>query len=428
MRFLRPLFVLLCNCIAFLPALPAGNPADLYRDHIFRETVKTVLLYKEGWELSYPVIELNSQDRLVLSFDDLADKVSNFSYTLIHCNAYWNPSPISQNEYIDGFTEAQLTDYSYSFNTTVPYIHYHLVIPNENMNITCSGNYILLVFDEYDRNQPVITRRFSVFERQVTIETNIHRPSLPEYHDSGQEVDISVHFSSMAIDHPEQEIILVIRQNGRWDNMLNNLKPLFYKNNLLVYDYNLENIFPGGNEFRYFDIKSLRFQTEYIRNISLIKPYYHVELVPSTPRINKPYFFENELNGKYYIHIQEGRDSETDADYVYVYFTLPYDIPFTGGKVYLFGALTGWDCQKENEMIYNYESRAYELTLLLKQGFYSYEYAFLSDKQPVANPEIIEGSHYQTENDYLVYVYYREHTSRFDRLIGMDIKNTQNPE
>jgi len=424
-KALLPAFILTLNVLLFRPVCATAYiDGEMYRDHVFIETIRTVLFHKKGWELSYPIIELRSNDRLELSFDDLTNNIRTISYTVIHCDADWKPSSIEQNEYIEGFVEYTLNEYYYSFNTTVPYIHYRLTIPNDDMLLKYSGNYILLLFEDFDRNKPILTRRFSVYQPQVNIRTDVHRPTLTGYQETGQEVDVTVDLLSLKTANPMQEIKLVIRQNGRWDNALTGLKPLFYKDNLLVYDYHLENVFPGGNEFRYFDIKSLRFQSEFIQKIDLIKPYFHVLLFPSEPRPYNPYFFENEINGRYYIKVQEGQNSYTDADYVYVYFSLKYDIPFARGRIYLLGSLSDWNFSRSNEMVYNFDTKSYETTLLLKQGYYNYSFAYLTDESMVANTEIIEGSHYQTENDYLVYIYFRGPSSRYDQLVGVDIVNT----
>jgi hypothetical protein len=220
------------------------------------------------------------------------------------------------------------------------------------------------------------------------------------------------------------EVKLVIRQNNRWDNNLSNLKPLFFRDGKLIYDYNQENVLPGGNEYRYFDISSLRYKSEYIRTIDFKKPYYHIELSPDESRPAKPYFTDQEINGKYYIKIQEGQDNHTDADYVFVYFTLQSTFPFQNGEVYVVGALTNWLFNAENKMVYNEVTRAYELTLLLKQGYYNYQYVFLPEGKSVGDASRVEGTHYQTENDYILYVYQRSPRLRYDRLIGMQITNT----
>ena len=398
-----------------------------YQDFTYKENIKTVLLHKEGWELSYPIIELNGEVKLKLSFDDFNAYVRNYSYTLIHCDADWRESDLLPSDYIEGFVENQIYNYDYSFNTLHKYIHYYLTIPNEDIQPKLSGNYILKVYENYDENDIVLTKRFAIVDSDVDIYAGVKRPSLASYRNSGQEIDFTIQYNFYQINDPFTEIKVVITQNNRWDNAITDLKPLFIRNNNLIYDYNEENVFPGGSEYRSFDIKSIRYQTEYIKQIYLRKPYYHIELYPDKPKPFKVYFFENELNGKYYIDIQEENNSETDADYVFVHFYLPYDVPLIDGNIFVFGALSDWNFTKINQMVYNYEKKTYELTMLLKQGYYNYEYVFVKEGENKANNILIEGSHYETENDYLIYVYHRDNRFRYDKLIGIKIINSLNP-
>ena len=72
----------------------------IYSNHIFNEKIKTVQLYKEGWNLSYPVIKLNSSEKLILHFDLLDDQAETYYYTFIHCDKDWNKSDIFPNDYL----------------------------------------------------------------------------------------------------------------------------------------------------------------------------------------------------------------------------------------------------------------------------------------------------------------------------------------
>ena len=393
-------------------------------DKIYKESIKSIQFYREGWELTYPVIGLISNDRICLSFDELTDEVKDYSYTLIHCDASWCPSSIPREEYLDGFQTNRIQDYSLSFNTYFNYVHYTLILPNEDIRFRISGNYILKIFDDFNEDHMIMTKRFSVAESVVSIRAEVKRPVIQPLMDTGHEVSFSVLYGSLSVIDPYSEIQVSVCQNNRWNLAITDLKPLFFKDGILEYTDQSKNIFPGGNEYRYFDIKSLRYQTEFVKNIEFIHPYYHVELFPDKPRSGKVYFYNEDINGRYFIDIQESNDKDTDADYVYVHFTLPRDAPVTDGHVYVFGALTDWVVGESNMMKYNFEKKAYELTILLKQGYYNYEYVYVAEGTPVIDAFYFEGSHYETENDYVIYVYYRTNNSRYDRLVGHQIVNS----
>jgi hypothetical protein len=399
----------------------------LYSNHVYNEHIKTVQLYKDGWNLSYPVIKLNSDEKLVLNFDLLEEQAQTYYYTIIHCDKDWNKSDIFPNDYMSGYPENPIEDYANSFNTTVSYIHYKLFLPNDRVGIKLSGNYILEVYLPEEPEEPVITRRFIVTEDAVRITVNAHRPQMTKENNTHQQIDFVVNYTGLNLNDPYRNVYAFILQNGRWDNSKRNLKPDFYGNNELKYNsLSNKNIFMGGNEYRYFDIKSIRYQTEYVRRIDYLFPNYNVYLQPSDDREHKPYFYWQDFNGKYYIAFQEGHKPEIEADYVNVYFTLPSDQAIPGGDIYISGALAGWAFDKSNKMTYNPSGKSYEGSMLLKQGWYNYEYVFLKDGSTNGTASTFEGSHYETENDYLVLLYYRNPRDRFDRVIGTTSANTLN--
>jgi hypothetical protein len=370
---------------------------------------------------------LNSNEKLDLNFDLLNDQAESYYYTIIHCDKDWNKSDIFPNDYLTGFPENPVEDYSNSFNTTVSYIHYKVIFPNDRISIKLSGNYIIEVYPAGKPDEPSITQRFVVTEDAAKINLTAHRPQMTKENNTHQQVDFVVNYTGISINDPYRNIFAFILQNGRWDNEKRNLKPDLYGNNELKYNsLSDKNIFQGGNEFRYFDIKSIRYQTEYVKRIDYLFPNYNVYLQSSENRESKPYFYWKDFNGKYYIAFQEGHKPEIEADYVNVYFTLPSDQPVAGGKIYISGALNNWTFDKNNLMTYNPVSKAYEGSMLLKQGWYNYEYVFVKEGETQGIASMFEGSHYETENDYIVLIYYRNPRDRFDRVIGTMTVNTLN--
>lgn len=399
----------------------------LFSNHVFDPNIKTVQLYKEGWNLSNPFIKLNSDEKLVLGFDLLGNHNETYYYTFIHCTKDWEKSDIVTSDYTDGFNENPIEDYKASFNTTVNYTHYSLSFPNDRVRITLSGNYVLWVYTSDKPDKPVISLRFVVNEDAAGITITAHRPRMATDVNESQQIDFTVKYSGIDINDPYRNVYSFILQNGRWDNEKKDLKPDFYGSNELKYSaLSDKNIFAGGNEFRYFDIKSIRNKSEFVRRIDFLLSNYHVYLAPSDNREFKPYFYWHDFNGKYYIAIQEQKNPDTDADYVYVYFTLPSDNMIEGGKMYVSGALNNWSFDSNNVMTYSTEHKAYECVMLLKQGWYNYEYVFRKDGNDDSVATLFEGSHYETENDYTVIVYYRNPRERYDRVIGIQTLNTLN--
>jgi hypothetical protein len=423
----RTIISIILFCLSFRLLQGSIEDPSYYTNTIFDKKIKTVQLYREGWNLSNPLINLNSDEKLVLHFDLLDDQAETYYYTFVHCSKDWEKSDIFINDYLEGFPENEIEDFKPSFNTTVDYIHYKLIFPNDRIKITLSGNYILCVYPYGNPDKPVLTRRFIVTEDAAKIDMKIHRPQMTSDNNTSQQVDLTVSISGLNIIDPYRNIYSFLLQNGRWNNAKKNLVPDFYGSDELKYSALSEkNTFNGGNEFRYFDIKSIRYLSEFIKNIDFRPPNYHVLLTPADNREFKPYFYTQDFNGKYYIAVQEGRDPETDADYVYVYFTLPSKYELANGKMYVSGGLTDWSFNENNLMVFNPVQQQYECTMLLKQGWYNYEYVLLRDGDQEGVASKFEGSHYETENDYLALVYYRNPRDRYDRVIGTGSANTLN--
>ncbi len=403
-----------------------------YEDFIYRESVRTVLFHREGWELTPPMILFNSDEKLMLSFDDLDADYKVWQYTVIHCDAVWKPTDLWQNEYIEGFTEDYIRDYKYSYNTLQAFTHYKLTIPNDNFRFTLPGNYILKVFPEGMPDQPAITRRFMVVDPKVTVKARVKRSSVIDQYFTHQEVPFSVLNPAYPIPEPYRDLKVVILQNNRWDNAIWNLAPLMLRADELDYQYtDGRNSFEAGNEFRYFDIKSLRYTSERVRQVENRNDGYHVSLLPDAARTFKPYVTYSDINGQRLIKTEDARDSDLEAEYVWVDFFIPWDAPMTDGAPYIMGALTDWqfsaagntpvDRSGPGRMSYNFARQGYEARLYLKQGYYNYLYAFLPNGESKAELARLEGSRYETRNSYTILVYYREQGSRFDRLIAAEV-------
>ncbi len=400
-----------------------------YSDFIFKKNIHTILLFKEEFNLSIPLIELRSEDKLKLSFDDFEGDIKNYKYSFEHCDADWQPSDILAYQYEKGIPDDYITDYSMSINTIQKYTHYSLVFPTENLKIIESGNYIIKVFTEDHPEDIVFTKRFMVVDSRTTINGLVKRPNYVEDMDTKQQFDFTVGYNASEVAHPFTDLKVIIQQNGRWDNTLKNLKPRMVQDNLLVFDFQRENMMNGGNEFRRFDIKTLRIRTERVMKIlnDNNSKFYHVYIFPDQSRSVKNYVNDMDINGKKLIKSEDNviKSSDIEGEYVFVHFTLPYKAPRVDGSIYVLGALTNWAFKNENKMVYDFNNSAYVATLFLKQGYYNYQYVFLGNGQNTGDETLIEGNHFETENDYLIYIYHRETGTTYDKLIGVKALNSR---
>ncbi len=385
----------------------------VYDDNIFSVQLKTV-----GWEFSMPVIELGSDQQLELRFDDLSGETRTFGYTLVHCDCDWHISGLPESEYMTGFTGGIIRNYSQSLNTTRFYINHHLQFPEEDAIPSVSGNYAIVVYEESDPEKIVLTRRFYVSENTSGIEAVVRRPSVGLEKNTSQQLQISVNYKSSEIRDPLSELQTVVVQNYRYDNSMVFTKPYLSRPGRLEFTDPEGGIISGGNEFRTLDIKSTRYQTENVARIDFRNPYYHILLKPDGLRSDKPWFSKADLNGEYYVDRERSTDRHTEADYVYVHFSLEIPPTYAADEIYVGGAFTNWETLPGNQLKYNPDNGLFEATLLLKQGLYDYCFLMKNATTGIADEYEIEGSYYETENDYSVFVYFKDSFNRYHRLIG----------
>ncbi|TKG91098.1 DUF5103 domain-containing protein [Puteibacter caeruleilacunae] len=414
-------FLIIVLCLVSIK----GFTQVLYKNETRLKSIKTVQFFRDGWSMSNPVIELNSDVQLILSFDELNSEANEYFYTIRHCSANWEESSLHPTDFIEGFEEQVVHDYQYSLNTNIGYINYQIAIPNEDIRLKLSGNYVLLVYRNNDVNDIVISRRFSVVEPLVGVEAVVKRATFDPYKGGNHEVDFTIHHERINLRSPIDEIEVHVVQNDRFDNAICDLKPQYIRDNALIYDYGEENVFPAGNEFRYFDVRNEGRLTERVADISFHDPYYHFTLLPDEIRAGKRFFGYEEMNGRFAVERYNKADPFTEADYVMVHFALPMEQPLLSGAVHVFGSLTDWTCDESNKMTYNFERKTYEASLLVKQGFYNYQYAFVTNGARVYNTQNLEGSYFETENDYQIFVYYKPVNSRHEMLVGYVNVNSQ---
>ncbi len=430
------LFTVLYICSVFhLGAQPIADSTELtggleipdtqqgIQEIVNQSFIKTVQLNRTDLELGYPMVLLASADKLELSFDDLRATVTNYTYTFVHCNKNWEPSGLSTFDYLDGFEENPVNDYKFSFATDQHYTHYAVQFPNEDIQFKLSGNYLIYVWESEDRTTPVIIRRFFVWEDKAVVKPTVARPNLIAYRNEFQEINFTVDIKNISVSNPYDEIRVVVMQNGRYDNAYTDLKPRLISNDLITYDQD-DIVFPAGKEFRRFDLKTLRFQSDRIRKLEKVDQQVHAYVNVDESRSFGQYYYEKDLNGQYVIEAENVNDVSTEGDYALVHFTLQYPYFITSGKFYVFGEFNNFQLGPENEMTYDFDRLQYTASIYLKQGFYNYMYAFQHLETGKTDFTYAEGNNYETENDYLVFVYQHVYDRDYDELIGVSVFNS----
>lgn len=384
-------------------------------DLTYEPEIKTVRLYSlQGFaqrpDLNPAVTQMGAWT-LVLEFDDLRDQRENYYVRIIHCNHNWTKSTLMDLDYMPDYNEYPITDFEFSLDTQIPYVHYHFRLPA----VKLPGNYVAVVYRGSDRSDLILSRRFMVFDPQFTFlrEGSLIGPgTLAE---RNQQINFKINYKNVNVINPLETVNVTVRQNQRWDNLTEQVKASFLRENQNELEYRFfsgERLFKGGNEFRFFDLRSLLYPGRNVsrvdRNVKPPKAY----IAPDQSRAGDVYSLYLDNNGNYILDNLDFRNTNA-ANYIDVNFTLQSE-PING-EVYVAGAFTDWRLDAPARMHYDSIQKVYKANYLLRQGWYDYQYLVKSKTLP---PYHFEGTHYETENLYEIFAYYRTFQLQADLLLG----------
>jgi len=381
--------------------------------------IKTASFVQNGQNV-VPIFRLG--ESFQFHFDDLYATEQDYSYTITHCDYNWKPSSLSKNEYIQGMDNVVIQNYSNSINTLQSYSHYILNIPNNyTKQIKLSGNYILEIFNSY--GELVFSRRFVFYESLVGVPLQIKRSRTVTNINFMHNLDFSIKTGKLTLQNPNQNIKVVLLQNGVWNTAIKNIKPQYTIGTDLIYKYDKETSFYAGNEFLYLETKDIRSGNNTILKVTSGE-LYNSFLFPDHARANSPYTRYPDINGDFVpLNIRQN-SSEAEIDYSWVYFTLNAPNYFGKDDIYIVGMFNNYALTDESKMDYDSKNAVYTKALLIKQGFTNYQYVLANNKKQINQKDAIDGNFYQTENDYYVLVYYNGTTDRYDRIIGIGKANS----
>ncbi len=397
-----------------------------YRTDSFDEKIKSLQVQRvNDWQAS-PIIRLGGREQIEIKFDEMSHEYKQFTYTITHCNADWVPSQLTPVEFMQGFQNLQLDDYLFSFNTTMPYTNYRLVLPNNDVRFKVSGNYAVDIFDSENPDRPVLCACFSVVESSsLSINAQVSTATDIDFNKAHQQISFSLNCRDYKIISPQQELKVFVMQNNRINNMTGELQPSSILNGIYTYQHNKNLIFEAGNEYRRFEMTTTAYKGIGIEGLDFHAPYYHVTLFQDKFRSYRPYVYDSDQNGRYLVRCVDGENYDSESDYFFVHFSLDAPEPLPG-KVYIQSEAFYNILDSRSQMTYSPAEKAYTKTALLKQGAYNYMYLFRKDGNSPATTAAIEGNFYQTENEYLILVYHRPWGERYDRLVGVEKLKIEN--
>ena len=415
MKFLNTLFLIGILCLSTLKAQVAEEVAE-------PPFIKSIQFIGDTAFGQLPIVRIGTE--IELSFDDIIGDEHDYFYTIEHFNADWTPSKLVKSEYLRGMDNVRILDFENSVATLQLYSNYRLVIPNQNVQaLTKTGNYLVTIFDEEE--QIVFSRKFMVFSPQFSVGAQVRRSRDLGYINTKQSLRFFVDGGEQLIINPKQTVKTVIIQNNNLKEAITGIPPQFTLGNKLEYRYDQETAFWGGNEFFNFENKDVRAATNAIRHIEL-KSLYHNHLYTNITRNKQPYTFNPDINGNFVITTLQGRVTRTEAEYVWIHFSLDYPRLIEEKNLHVYGNFNNYEINKSTKLMYNEQKGVYELPYLLKQGFYNYKFILVNEDGSIEHKNAIGGNYWETENSYQILAYYRRPGGRFDQLLGVGNASSTN--
>lgn len=262
-----------------------------------------------------------------------------------------------------------------------------------------------------------------MFSNDVSTQANVSLSKMVRDRSTHQQIDFSLNYGRLKDAIPSRDLSVVILQNHRWDQALKDLTPTLTRPDQSMLEYrhfNGENTFPAGNEFRFFDLRSIDFRGMNVANVQKEDSRILAFIGLDKPRTNLAYSQLNDINGRFYLVNSDPGDSQLMSEYVDVYFEL--QTKKLNGDIYLIGRYNQWAKNTSNLMHYDESRSSYRTKLQLKQGYYNYAYSLESESNPES---YIENSHFQTINEYEILVYFRSPYNNFDELVGYQSLKSQ---
>ena len=388
-------------------------------DSVYDQSVRSILFFPEtgveNMELVQPIVNINSRTPLRLEFDVLGPSFDDYYAKLLYRNYDWTPSTLRDIEFIEEYNEFPLTFYQASFNTRIDYTHFTYTVPA----VKKAGNYTLVIYRNQDFDDIVLTRRFCVYNEKLKIDIDESVIAGVGATTGEQRINFDINTQSAGLINPSSNLHVNIRKNNRWNTLRTNLQPTYIspgdaelKYRGITGDY----LFNGGNEYRKFDSRSTQFAGFNVARVQNQDSLFQIALVTDALKVSDNYININDINGQYVIDHYEYGEGQVNADYVKTYFSL--ESPYKQvGDVYIYGALTDWKLQERFKMNYFAQEHLYFCNVLLKQGYYNYDYVILRPEKKI-DEYFISGNHFATENEYEVFVYYTPPGQRENLLIG----------
>ena len=392
-------------------------------DRIYSTDIRTLQTTIDDNWMAAPVVALDKlmsgENSVVISFDEMSHDYRRLICHIERCEADWQPATeVFESDWMEGFNDTPIEDFAHSINTTVLYTNYRLQLPNERCRIKMSGNYRVTIYDDDDPDTKLAEAEFMVVDNNAQLSMSATTNTDIDINKCHQQLSLQLNYGNLKVTNPNEEFITVVKQNNRNDNMRWNVKADIITDNGLIWQHNRQLIFDGENEYRKFEMLDLSHPTMGIDKISWNGKSFDVFPFICEPRAN--YSYDESAHGAFCIRNSEYTECSYTCDYAWVHYTLHTGAPI--GTITINGWWTTDNDKRSYEMKYDETDASYHLSLLQKQGYYSFNFLHVN---PDGNTKIAEseGNFHETSNTYQAFTYYRPQGGRTWLLVAYNELN-----
>ncbi|MEY4273578.1 MAG: hypothetical protein RL638_526 [Bacteroidota bacterium] len=393
------------------------NAWGQFRNKSFNPSIKSIYIGQmTPREIiqAQPVFDISNQIGQ-LNFDDLSLANRNGLFLrVVHCQADWTASPLSDIEFLQDFNDVPVRDSQASMGTKVPYRHYQIALPR----VKLAGNYLVMVYNRAKRDT-LLTQRFCVYNNEITVASQIRFGRNNALRNTHHNLDIKLKYPGNYMINSAEDFKVYVKQNEILENQLPKLplgiiEPM--SQSISFPSYENEQAIAAGNEYRVIDLRSTQQKLNFVDHWDVREQETLVYTMLEIPQGNYAYVQRNDFNGAYVIENYENNYNSLYADYVNCVFSLK--APKQNDPIYVTGAFNNYQQASQNQMQYNEALGLYQASIQMKQGIYNYRF---ETKIP---SNFLEGNYAQAENNYEIFVYLRKPGKRYDELVGFQKINT----
>lgn len=372
------------------------------------QSIKSVQLYRKGSRINPPIIELGSNEKLVLEFDELTSVSGQYRISLTHHNKNWEESGLPELWVYNGVNELFLRGGSDNQGFKPDYFHYRFEFPNRDLSFKVSGHFLLHVFD-YQSGTELFSLPFFVSEAEGDL--TISSETLYNQSEEGSTKDqlFGRYTYPEFVEFPRFDLTYGFVQNRFWKQLKNAGQISFTGEDFTEFHLSRDNAFPGNFDFSFLDLTELSLQNEQI---------YNFEPARIPPKVTLKDDFLNFLAEPKPRSASESGlpNNDLDARYADVLFRLNTGDPLLQStSVYLIGDFNQWSISERNQLRYKRDLGVYETTALIKEGTYSYKYVTLENGR--INELRLSDSLTKRNQEYIGFVYYRDPQYQYDRIL-----------